>query len=228
MSRSVGGCGSNNSRVVRRGNGGSEHFPGGAVLALLLVIAACLAEASPAAGATPRPIARSVELASSSVTSESLQGQVVIDRQTFATTVPSYAMLGENYTVKVVVVSSANITVPIIVQLNAPVDAIFVHPRVVRASVQPDGLVIANFSILPFGAPHRGPSNVTAQLFVFFPDAMTSPALVDQATATVSDIGPSPFPYLGIVLLSTAAVSIVLVAAFYPRVFRRVVARSSG
>lgn len=158
--------------------------------------------------------------ASTSSGAPNIQGQVVIDKQQFVTTVPSYAVIGENYTLRVVVQSSANITVPIIVQVSTPVDAIFVHPRIVRAAVPAMGSVVANFTIVPFGAPNEGPFNVTAQLYVFFRDSMSSPLLVDQANAVVSQIGHNPFPYLELVLISAAVITLVLIVAFYPQVFR--------
>ena len=124
-----------------------------------------------------------------------------IDQQQFVATVPSYAVLGTNYTVRVVIQSSVDIVVPIIVQMSAPVGAIFFHPRVVRMSIPPMGFMVANFTILPFAPPHTRPYNVTALLFVFFPLSMSSPLLVDQVTATVSTIGPNPFPYLEVVVI---------------------------
>ncbi len=136
-------------------------------------------------------------------------------------TVPSYAVLGTNYTVRVVIQSSVDIVVPIIVQMSAPVGAIFFHPRVVRMSIPPMGFMVANFTILPFAPPHTGPYNVTALLFVFFPLSMSSPLLVDQVTATVSTIGPNPFPYLEVVVILAAAVTIVLIAVFYRDISRK-------
>jgi hypothetical protein len=135
--------------------------------------------------------------------------------------VPSYAVLGENYTLRIEMQSNATIPVPIIVQVSASVDAIFVHPRVVRMTIPPMTSMVANFTILPFGTPHTGPFNVTALLYVFFPLSMSSPQLVDQATAVVSSIGPNPFPYLEIALISAAVVALVLIVVFYPGIFRK-------
>lgn len=184
---------------------------------LLLVAMTSLFQVSCAEGAMARPV---TSTKADSVPAN-VQGDISIDGQRFAATVPSYAVLGENYTVRVVIQSSVGIVVPVIVQLSTPVDAIFVHPRIVRMDVQPGSSAVANFTIVPFGKPHTGPFNVTAQLYVFFPDSMSSPQLVDQATATVSSIGPNPFPYLWVVLASAGAVTVILVAVFYPSVFRR-------
>jgi hypothetical protein len=186
-------------------------------MVLLLVAMTCVFQVSYAQGATAGPAA-STNTASIPA---NVQGDIAIDGQRFVTTVPSYAVLGENYTVRVVIQSNVGIVVPVIVQLSTPVDAIFVHPRVVQMDVQPDSSAVASFTILPFGKPHTGPFNVTAQLYVFFPDSMSSPQLVDQATATVSSIGPNPFPYLWIVLVSAGAVTLILVEVFYPSVFRK-------
>jgi len=148
-------------------------------------------------------------------------GGISINQQQFVATVPSYAVLGTNYTLRVVIQSSADIVVPVIVQMSAPVGAIFFHPRVVRMSVPPMGSMVANFTILPFAPPQTGPYKVTALLYVFFPLSMSSPLLVDQVTATVSSIGPNPFPYLEVVLISAAAVTLILIAVFYRDISRK-------
>ena len=150
-----------------------------------------------------------------------MAGGISIDQQQFLQTVPSYAVLGENYTLRVVIQNNADIVVPVVVQVTTPVGAIFVHPRVIRMSVAPSSSMVANFTILPFGHPRTGPYNVTALLFVFFPLSMSSPLLVDRVTATVSTIGPNPFPYLDVVLVSAAAVVLVVVAVFYGQIFRK-------
>jgi len=142
-----------------------------------------------------------------------------INPQQFEASVPSYAILGTNYTLKVLVQSTINMSVPVVVEVSTPVQAIFVHPQAIHMEIQPYSSQIANFTILPFGAPGGGPYNVTALLYVFFPLAMTSPALVNQTTVVVSTIGPNPFPYLEVVLISAVLVTLALVAVFYPGVF---------
>jgi hypothetical protein len=166
-------------------------------------------------------LAREASGSTSSSSTPNVTGQVVIVKQQFAESVPSYAILARNYTVRVVVQSNASIPVPLIIQLTTPVEALFVHPRVIHVTIQPNTTVVANFSMLPFAAPHGGPYKVTAILFVFFPLSMSSPSLVDQDTVLVSTIGPNPFPYLGVVLVSGFAVTVVLLAVFYPDPFRR-------
>lgn len=159
--------------------------------------------------------------AASTSAGANVSGNVTIDQAQFKASVPLYAFLGENYSLRIIINSNANLTVPIIVELSVPVGAIYVHPRVVRTSIQPGGLVLANFSILPFGIPHQGPYNVTALLYVFFPLSMSSPLLVDQATGVVSSIGYNPFPYLPLALVSAAAAGLILVLAFYTEIFRK-------
>ncbi len=188
--------------------------------AILVITLALSSQASSTSGA-PVTSTSSAATTSTSSATPSIQGSVAIDKEQFVTAVPSYAVLGENYTLRVVVQSSANITVPIIVRVSTPVDAIFVHPQIVHANVQAMGSAVANFSILPFGAPNSGPFNVTAELYVFFPDSMSSPLLVDQANAVVEGIGPNPFPYLDIAVISAVVITLVLIAAFYPRAYRR-------
>jgi hypothetical protein len=152
-------------------------------------------------------------------------GQVTIDKAQFMASVPPYAILGDNYSLRVVIDSNASLVVPVIIQISVPVGGIYVHPRVVRGSIQPNSLMLANFTILPFGHPGEGPFNVTVLLYVFFPLTMSSPLLVDQATAPVLSIGPNPFPYLPVVLVSAVAVGVVLVVVFYREIFRKDVTR---
>jgi len=148
-------------------------------------------------------------------------GQLTIDQSRFIASVPSSATVGENYTLSVEVQSTANVTVPIIVRVIAPVSAIFVHPQILRADIPPNGTVLATFTIVPFIIWHQGPMNVTASLWVWFIHKTSTPQLVDQATAYVYSIRPSAFPYLKVLLISGATVAIVLVLVFYPNVIRR-------
>jgi len=200
------------------GRRGARSISVGTVL--LLVVLAFVSQAPSARGATTSSTSSSSTTSTSSIP-PNVSGGISIDQQQFVATVPSYAVLGVNYTVRVVIQSTVDIVVPIIVQMSAPVGAIFFHPRVVRMSVPPMGSIVANFTILPFAPPHTGPYSVTALLFVFFPLSMSSPQLVDQVTATVSTIGPNPFPYLEVVLISAAAVTLVLVAVFYRDISRK-------
>ncbi len=188
---------------------------------LLLIVLACIAQAPWARGATTSSTSSSTTTTSASPIPPNLQGGISINQQQFVATVPSYAVLGTNYTLRVVIQSTVNQTVPVIVQVSAPVEAIFVHPRIVKMSISPMGEMVANFTILPFGPPHTGPYNVTALLFVFFPLGMSSPQLVDQVTATVSSIGPNPFPYLEVVLISAAAVTLILIVVFRRDILRK-------
>jgi hypothetical protein len=180
--------------------------------ALALVVLTCLAQVASAQAASS---STSSTTSSSSVTAPSLKGDLAIDGLQFAQTIPSYAVLGDNYTVRVVVHSTATISVPVIIQISVPVEAIYVHPQILQADIQPMGTLVANFTIVPFAPPHTGPYNVTALLFVFFPDSMSSPQLVDQATATVTSMGPNQFPYLGVVLVGACVAALVLVVVFY-------------
>lgn len=186
-----------------------------AVLLTLLLL--CFSQVPPVLGVAQS----STSSTTTSAAGANVAGNVTIDQAQFKASVPQYALLGENYSLRIIINSNANLTVPIIIEVSVPVGAIYVHPRVVRTSIQPGGLVVANFSILPFGTPHGGPYNVTALLYVFFPLSMSSPLLVDQATGTVSSIGYNPFPYLPLVLASAAAASLALILVFYKEIFRK-------
>jgi hypothetical protein len=186
---------------------------------LLLIVLVCSAQIPRTWGAGSSS-ASSTTSTSTSTSSFDLQGgEILINQQQFAESVPSYAVLGTNYTLRVAVQSTADEVVPIIVQVSAPVDAIFVHPRIIKFSMPPMGSTVANFTVVPFGPPHTGPYNVTALVFVFFPLGMSSPQLVDQVTVTVSSIGPNPFPYLEVALISAAVVTLALVVVFRRDIF---------
>ncbi len=187
---------------------------------LLLAILTCVSQIPSARGVTTSSTSNTKTTSTSSI-APNVQGEIAIDNQQFEATVPPYAVLGENYTLRVAIQSSMNMVVPVIIQVIAPVDAIFVHPQVIHMDIQPNGSQVANFTILPFGVPHTGPFQVTALLYVFFPLSMSSPQLVDQVTATVSSIGPNPFPYLEIVLVSASVVTLILIAVFYQDISRR-------
>lgn len=184
----------------------------GSFVALALLIMSCFAQVASAQVAAS---SSSSTTSSSTPNAQSLSGDVVIDGLQFEQTVPSYAVLGDNYTVRVVAQSSATIAVPVIIQMSVPVEAIYVHPQILQAEIQPMGSLVANFTIVPFAPPHSGPFNVSALLYVFFPNSMSSPQLVDKTTATVNTIGPNPFPYLQVILASAVVVTLVLVAVFY-------------
>jgi hypothetical protein len=168
------------------------------------------------------PVVRGASTTSRSTTTLNLGGQVTIDKQIFAISVPAYPLLGGNYTLRIVVQNTANITVPIMVRVTATVGAIYTHPKILRTDVQPNGIVtLDEFTMVPFGPPHQGgPFSVTALLYVFFPDQMSSPELVDQATAQVSAIGTNPFPTLDWVVVSAIAITVALAVVFYSPLFR--------
>jgi hypothetical protein len=160
--------------------------------------------------------------------SVNLRGQVSINKQQFFSNIPDYPLLGENYTLRVEIQSNASIAVPVIVQVSDPVKSMYINPRIIRLDVPPNGFAVANFTVLPFASPRSSSFNLTAMLFVFFPNSMSSPQLVDQATAIVSSIGPNPFPYLDLLLVSATIVTLILVVVFYPNSFRRLIAAASG
>ena len=176
-----------------------------------VLVAAVLVSASQA------PWAVGAAASTTTTSTTTALGQVSIDSQQFGLSVPSYAVLGQNYSLKVVIANKGSIEVPIMVEVTAPLGAIYVHPRIVSADVPPGGsLEIHNFTMVAFGPPHQGgPFDVVALVYVFFPRAMSSPQLVDQASGVVSTIGPNPFPYAWLAFASVAVVSFVLVAVFY-------------
>ncbi len=196
------------------------------LFATLLILITCTPMAYPVSAAS------TVSQTSTATTSTSSSGLnmtqlLVLNKPLFLGTVPAYAVIGVNYTLKIEILNNANRTVPVVLRVDVPVNAIFVHPQVIRAEIPPNGTLEANFTMVPFGHPQAGPFDVTLLLYVFFPDAMTSPVLVDQAIGVVATIAPNQFPYLAIVLASAAAITLILVVVFSPEIFHRKTGRIS-
>jgi len=138
---------------------------------------------------------------------------VSIDKTVFSSTIPSYALLGRNYTVKVLVSNTSNEPVPIILRVNGPVNLIYTHPLLLQLVVGPGQQVLANFSLVPFSI-FRGPINMTAVLWVWFFDQMSRPEIAEQVSAIIGGVQPSQSSTLALVSV-VALVSAATVAAVY-------------
>jgi len=139
--------------------------------------------------------------------------QVEIDRSLFYSTVPSYASVGQNYTVKVMVTSNSNVTVPVLIRLEAPVDAFYIHPFLVEGSVSPHGSLLANFSLIPFGSSFRGTLNVTAVVSIWALNSMSRPQTVDSASLIVGSIRPQVAGQVTLVLSGLVVLAFLVVVS---------------
>ena len=139
---------------------------------------------------------------------------VSMNQQLFLSTVPSYAVLGHNYTVRILVKNNSDQPAPIILRVNVPVDVIYTHPLLQQLVVEPGQQVLANFSLIPFNR-YSGPINVTAILWVWFFAQMPRPVVVQQLSTIINGVAPSPLSNYALVLvvgLSVAAAVVVLLS----------------
>jgi hypothetical protein len=153
-------------------------------------------------------------LAFAASTFTSQQPPLEIYRNLFSATLPSHASVGGNYTVKILVTSHMNESLPILLRLEAPVDAVYVHPLLVEGRISPYGQFLANFTVIPFSSSFQGPLNVTAALSVWFVSTQSRPQLVDSASFLIYDVRPHAAyqVLLGLVgILSLALVAIIVV-----------------
>ncbi len=123
-------------------------------------------------------------------TSTAQQPSLVIDRSLFSATLPSYANVGGNYTVKIQVTNNLNASLPILIRLEAPVEVVYIHPLLVEGRILPHGQFIANFTMIPFNSSFQRPLNVTAALSVWFVSTQSRPQLVDSVSFLIYDVRP--------------------------------------
>ena len=149
-------------------------------LALATIVAVTLFTMS---GAPPRAMAQAASAVSGS--------SVRIDRPLFLATVPSYAVIGLNYTVKVLVRNNASSPVPIVLWIVAPVDSVLIRPYQIFSVVPANQGFLANFSLVAFHQPASGHNNVTAVLSVWAFTNMSRPQVVQQVNAVMFSAAPS-------------------------------------
>ena len=201
--------------------GKSASKAGSAILSTILLILVLRGVAVPsAAGAVG--VAPPITLtASSTVLPTNVTGILTIDSSLFEQSVPSTATVGGNYTLRIQIQSTSNLTLPVIVRIVAPVSEVFVHPLLLRTSVPAMGSITANFTMVPFVIWHATPINVTAAVWVWFTGKMPTPELFDQSSAYIYNINASSFPYLPLILVFGAVVTVVLIVVFHPNLIRR-------
>jgi hypothetical protein len=138
---------------------------------------------------------------------------VSIDQALFLSTVPSYAVLGHNYTVRLLVNNTTNESVPIILRVNVPVGVIYTHPTILQLIVEPGRQVLTNFSLIAFDR-YNGLINVTAMMWVWFYNETSRPVLAEQVSTVINGVLPSPLSTIALVsvvalLVATAAVVVI-------------------
>lgn len=156
---------------------------------------------------------------------------VYIDKSLLYATVPSYATIGLNNTVKVLVYNNSDQPIPVFVRLEGPINVITVHPVYVEALVPPYGQTTANFTMVAFSGSKNAMINVTAVLYIWFYNQMNQPKQVDQVSDTIFGVHPYPYsPFLIATLAMLIIVPICLTTTYYLRLHkqRKTVQRVSG
>ena len=138
---------------------------------------------------------------------------ISIDRALFVSTVPDYAVIGANYTVKVLVRNGLGVSVPALVWIQAPVNSMVVRPLLIHTLVPARGQFLANFSLIPFHQPSSGHANVTAFLAVWDVPLMARPQVVQQLSTSVFSVTPSPVG--GMIEVGFAAIVLLTLAGIY-------------
>jgi hypothetical protein len=116
---------------------------------------------------------------------------VSFDSTLFLATVPSYAVIGHNYTVIVLVTNNLNVSNLVLVRVDAPVDAAYSWPLLQTQTLQPFQQAFFNFTLIPFGSNSGRPINVTALLWIWNVNSTRAPQLVQSASKLISGVTPS-------------------------------------
>ncbi len=153
-------------------------------------------------------------LAAPAVTSNPLTDYISFDSNLFVSTVPSYAILGHNYTLYLLVTNTANKSVPVILRVDAPVQSVYTFPVYLHVLVAPESQILTNFTLIAFNLA-KGPLNVTATMWVWFFQQMSRPVIAQQASTIIDGVVPSPESRMTEVLLAVVAVGAVVFAALY-------------
>jgi hypothetical protein len=139
---------------------------------------------------------------------------LTIDSALFDASVPSYAYVGENFSVKMRVINHSNETLPIILGVSAPVDVLYVSPLLVHKDIPPGGALTQTFWVVAIQPNGAGRTTMTGKVWIWFYDRMDTPALVSQTTAQVFGIRPSPLVgtevAVAVVVIAVAAGSVLL------------------
>ena len=161
---------------------------------------------------SPGSLAQSASSTSTSSSSTTTLASIPIhiDRTLFIATVPTYADLGRNYTVKVMVVNDWNQAVPIVLRVDGPVDSVTIHPLVIHALVGAGAKFLANFSLIPVTQHSAVPLTLTAVLAVWYFNTMDRPQVVETVSTVIQSVAPSP--YAGAIWAAAAALLVVPMA----------------
>ena len=91
-----------------------------------------------------------------------------MDPALFASTVPTSAIIGKNYTIEILINNNSDQPVPILLELNVPLNMINIRPFLVLGTVQPNSQFLANFTIVVFSQSSQGEISISAVLSIWY------------------------------------------------------------
>jgi hypothetical protein len=181
---------------------GQRRLLSAALLGLLaLWISACGAEPAHA------------ELSSQQVSD--LARSVSIDQTLFVSTVPSYAILGHNYTVLVDVTNTSNQSIPITLRVDAPIDIVYTYPVYLQVVVGAYSTLDNNFTLMAFNTT-PALLNVTVTMWIWFTNQMPRPVVAQQLSTVIAGVVHSHQSQDALILVAVVSTTVVVLAAgFY-------------
>ena len=107
-----------------------------------------------------------------------------INPSLFISSVPSYMIIGQNYTMQVLVTNHANVTLPFFVSIVAPVQYLLVDPLSQQAQLSSGESTLLTFRLIAY-VSHSGQMNVTATLWIANGTSRSTPLLIESVTGQV-------------------------------------------
>ncbi|MCL4519962.1 MAG: hypothetical protein M1587_12290 [Thaumarchaeota archaeon] len=169
--------------------------------------------------ASPTPTSTTLPNSASNATLNSIlqSPPVHIDQVLFMSTVPTSANIGQNYTVEVLISNNSDQPVPILLQLNVPLNMVNVRPFIILETAEPEGQFLANFTIVAFSKPNQGTISITAILSIWFVGLMNQPQIVQQISANIYRVNPSNYSQVIFLVTVAGIASAVAIVSLYLR-----------
>ncbi len=136
-----------------------------------------------------------------------------INKALFLATVPSYAVLGHNYTVLVQVANISNESVPIILRIDGPIGTIYTFPVYLQVVLAPNSQTLENFTLIAFNTV-KGLMNITATMWVWYVNKMDRPVVAQQVSTVINGVTYSSQAQMAEVVVTVVAVGSVIAAIY--------------
>lgn len=166
---------------------------------------------------------RAQAAAVSPVNVAALSQDIQIDKALFFASIPSYAVIGQNYSVKLVVTNTSNQSIPIIIAMHSSLGAVSITPFQAQLVIGPGKQVSGNFSLIPVNSAPLGPVNVSATVSIWFLSQMPRPQVAQKVSTLI--YGIEPYPYAPVIIGASVLIilaSVVVVVQHLRRSRRQV------